>query len=116
NLEDETRPVSVGAPPGELEQGVLVARAGEWRNAGCVEPVVFPGEVSCLLRGELGGILKEIHVDPSGTSSGNYFPSIPFLPPGLPCSSVNSRIQMLRKRTGLPWYISTSGSFSACLV
>ena len=31
-----------------------------------------------------------------GASPGAYFPSIPFLPPGLPCSSVNSRIQMLR--------------------
>src|SRR5579864_707156 len=30
--------------------------------------------------------------------------------------SLISRIQILRKRTGSPWYISTSGSFSLCFV
>ncbi len=35
---------------------------------------------------------------------------------GLPSGSLISRIQMLRKRTGSPWYISTSGCLSGCFV
>src|SRR6059058_1271566 len=34
---------------------------------------------------------------------GAYLFSGPFLPPGLPTSSLISRTQMLRKRTGSPW-------------